>query len=104
MLQHKAAAETPEGREQNARQAYQRAGVLPGRIACAVRAQVPELRRRNGAGDTVQVIEKLIQLAKTMRAANRRGEQLGMSEEELAFHDALEPQTLQLPDADHLSI
>ncbi len=70
-------------------------------------AELPEQSVRkyqNCAVETVQVTEKLIQLAKTMRAADRRGEQLGMSEEELAFYDALEPQTLQLPDADHLSI
>ncbi len=40
--------------------------------------------------EAAQVIEELIQLAKEMRAADRRGEQLGMSEEELAFYDALE--------------
>jgi len=38
----------------------------------------------------VQVIEELIALAKAMREADRRGEQLGLSEEELAFYDALE--------------
>lgn len=32
----------------------------------------------------------LIQLAKEMRAAGARGEQLGLSEDELAFYDALE--------------
>jgi type I restriction enzyme, R subunit len=36
------------------------------------------------------VIEELIQLAKEMREANTRGEKLGLSEEELAFYDALE--------------
>jgi type I restriction enzyme R subunit len=36
------------------------------------------------------VIEELIQLAKDMRAAGERGEQLGLSEDELAFYDALE--------------
>jgi len=36
------------------------------------------------------VIEELIALAKQMRAANERGEELGFSEEELAFYDALE--------------
>ncbi len=37
-----------------------------------------------------QVIEELIQLAKEMREANARGEALGLSEDELAFYDALE--------------
>ena len=36
------------------------------------------------------MIEALIQLAKDMRAANARGEALNLSEEELAFYDALE--------------
>jgi type I restriction enzyme R subunit len=36
------------------------------------------------------VIEELIQLARDMRAAGARGEQLGLSEDELAFYDALE--------------
>ena len=34
--------------------------------------------------------EELIALAKDMREANARGEQLGLSEDELAFYDALE--------------
>jgi type I restriction enzyme, R subunit len=40
--------------------------------------------------ETAQVIEQLIQLAKEMRAAHARGEQLGLTEAELAFYDALE--------------
>jgi len=36
------------------------------------------------------VIEELIGLAKEMRQANARGESLGLSDEELAFYDALE--------------
>jgi type I restriction enzyme R subunit len=36
------------------------------------------------------VIEELIQLAKEMREANARGESLGLSDDELAFYDALE--------------
>jgi type I restriction enzyme R subunit len=36
------------------------------------------------------IIEELIGLAKMMREANRRGEQLGLTEDELAFYDALE--------------
>ena len=36
------------------------------------------------------MIEELIQLAKDLRAANARGEELGLSEDELAFYDALE--------------
>jgi type I restriction enzyme R subunit len=45
---------------------------------------------QNRAIETVQVIEELIGLAKDMRAASARGAQLGLSEDELAFYDALE--------------
>ena len=45
---------------------------------------------QNRAIETAQVIEELIQLARNMRAAGARGEQLGLSEDELAFYDALE--------------
>jgi len=45
---------------------------------------------QNRAIETAQVIEELIQLAKDMRQANQRGENLGLSEVELAFYDALE--------------
>src|ERR1700758_3609 len=47
-------------------------------------------RYQNRAIEAAQVIEELIQLAKEMREANTRGEKLGLSEEELAFYDALE--------------
>ncbi len=47
-------------------------------------------RYRNRAIETAKVIEELIQLAKDMRAAETRGEQLGLTEDELAFYDALE--------------
>src|SRR5271166_2292830 len=40
--------------------------------------------------ETAQVIEELIQLAKDMRAASARGEALKLSDDELAFYDALE--------------
>src|ERR1700747_1642892 len=40
-------------------------------------------RYQNRAIETAQVIEELIALAKDMRAANARGEQLGLSEDEL---------------------
>jgi type I restriction enzyme R subunit len=47
-------------------------------------------RYQNRAIEAAQVIEELIGLAKEMRAANAKGEQLGLSEDELAFYDALE--------------
>ncbi len=45
---------------------------------------------QNRAIETAQVIEELIALAKDKRAAGARGEALGLSEDELAFYDALE--------------
>ena len=47
-------------------------------------------RYQNRAIEAAQVIEELIQLAKDMREASARGDALGMSEDELAFYDALE--------------
>jgi hypothetical protein len=47
-------------------------------------------RYQNRAIETAQVIEELIALAKDLREADRRGEKLRLSEEELAFYDALE--------------
>ena len=47
-------------------------------------------RYQSRAIEAAQVIEELIQLAKDMREANARGEALGLSEDELAFYDALE--------------
>ena len=46
-------------------------------------------RYKNRAIEAAQVIEELIELAKEMREAGARGERLGLSEEELAFYDAL---------------
>ncbi len=45
---------------------------------------------QNRAIETAQVIEELIALAREMHAADARGEALGLSEDELAFYDALE--------------
>ncbi len=42
------------------------------------------------AVEAAQVIEELIALAKEMRKASSRAEQLGLTEDELAFYDALE--------------
>jgi type I restriction enzyme R subunit len=47
-------------------------------------------RYQNKSIQTAQVIEELIELAKQMREAQRRGEELGLSPAELAFYDALE--------------
>ena len=47
-------------------------------------------RYQSRAIEAAQVIEELIELAKEMREANARGERLGLSDDELAFYDALE--------------
>jgi len=44
---------------------------------------------QNRAVATAMVIEELIKLAKEMSAAQSRGEKLGLSDDELAFYDAL---------------
>jgi len=45
---------------------------------------------QNRAIETAQVIEELIALAKALREAGRRGEKLGLTDDEVAFYDALE--------------
>ena len=45
---------------------------------------------QNRTIEAAQVIEALIQIAKEMRQAQERGDDLGLSDEELAFYDALE--------------
>ncbi len=45
---------------------------------------------QNRSIEAAQVIEELITLAKKLRAADKRGEDLGLSEDEIAFYDALE--------------
>jgi type I restriction enzyme, R subunit len=46
-------------------------------------------RYQNRTIDAAEVISELIDLAKDIRAANERGESLGLSDDELAFYDAL---------------
>lgn len=45
---------------------------------------------QNGLLTTAEIIQELIDLAKEIKAADKRGEQLGLNEDELAFYDALE--------------
>ena len=45
---------------------------------------------QNRAIETAQVIEELIRLAKEMRDAQKRGETLGLNDDEVAFYDAFE--------------
>ena len=46
-------------------------------------------RYQNRTVEAAQVIEELIGLAREMREANARGDRLGLSDDELAFYDAL---------------
>ena len=48
------------------------------------------IRYHNRAITSLEVIEELIAIAKEMKEASDRGEQLGLNEDELAFYDALE--------------
>ena len=47
-------------------------------------------RYQNRAVEAAQVIEELIGLARALREAGARGEKFGLSDDELAFYDALE--------------
>jgi len=47
-------------------------------------------RYQNRAVEAAQILEELIELAREIRKADKRGEQLGLSDEELAFYDALQ--------------
>ena len=47
-------------------------------------------RYHNRSVEAAQVIEELIQLAREMREAKARGERLGLTDDEIAFYDALE--------------
>ena len=46
-------------------------------------------RYRNRSVEAAQVIQELVDLAKEMREAAKRGDRLGLSDDELAFYDAL---------------
>ena len=48
------------------------------------------VRYRNRAIETAQVIEELIEMAKSFNEAARRGDDLGLNNDEAAFYDALE--------------
>lgn len=53
------------------------------------RLETAMARYHNRAVDSLQVIQELIELAKEMRASTKRGDELGLSDDELAFYDAL---------------
>jgi type I restriction enzyme R subunit len=46
-------------------------------------------RYQNRAIETAQVIEELIEMAKKFKAAATRGDELGLTEDEIRFYDAL---------------
>jgi type I restriction enzyme R subunit len=48
------------------------------------------IKYQNRAIEAAQVIEELITLAREMRTAQKRGEELNLNEDEIAFYDALE--------------
>jgi type I restriction enzyme, R subunit len=57
--------------------------------AFSERLEAAIARYHANAITTVQVLEELIQLARDMKAAHERGEETGLSKEEIAFYDAL---------------
>lgn len=57
--------------------------------AFSARLEAAIARYHANAITTAQVLEELIRLAKDIRAARRRGEEMGLSPEEEAFYDAL---------------
>ena len=57
--------------------------------AFSERLEAAIARYHANALTTAQVLEELIQLAKDIRAARVRGEESGLSDEEIAFYDAL---------------
>jgi type I restriction enzyme R subunit len=66
-----------------------RTNVVQGRSFAAL-LEAAIRRYQNRTIESAEVIAELIELARQMRAAARRGEELGLTEEELAFYDALE--------------
>jgi type I restriction enzyme R subunit len=57
--------------------------------AFSERLEAAIARYHTNALTTAQVLEELIQLAKDIRAARARGEETGLTDEEIAFYDAL---------------
>lgn len=53
------------------------------------RLELAIARYHNNAIDTAEVLQELIALAKDVRAALKRGEEEGLSQDEIAFYDAL---------------
>jgi type I restriction enzyme R subunit len=68
---------------------HQRKNLIQGR-AFSEMLEETLVRYQNKSIETTQIIEELIELARKIRMANQRGEQLNLTEDELAFYDALE--------------
>ena len=62
--------------------------VVQGRIF-SERLETAIARYHSNAVTTVEVLEELIKLAQEIRAARERGEESGLSQDEIAFYDAL---------------
>ena len=60
----------------------------------------------NRAISTMEVVDELIKLAKEMDAATKRGQDLGLSDDEVAFYDALaaNESAVQAMGNDHLKV
>ncbi|HEX2944098.1 MAG TPA: DUF3387 domain-containing protein, partial [Rhodopila sp.] len=57
--------------------------------AFSERLEAAVARYHSNAITTAQVLQELIAIAKDIRAARARGEETGLSDEEIAFYDAL---------------
>ena len=57
--------------------------------AFSERLEAAVARYHANAITTAEVLEELVKLAKDIRAARQRGEESGLSDEEIAFYDAL---------------
>ena len=66
-----------------------RRNVTQGRSFAAMLAATIR-RYQNRSIEAAQIIEELIELARELREADERGEQLGLTDDEMAFYDALE--------------
>ena len=63
-------------------------------------------RYHNNAITTAEVLQELIELAKDIRAAHQRGEEEGLSQEEISFYDALahNESAVEVMGNDHLRV
>lgn len=87
--QHNVAVELLRRLINDAINARRRRNLIQSRsFAAMLQATLARYNQQNVAA--AEIIEELIRLAEEMRTAGKRGEDLGLSEDELAFYDALE--------------